>query len=338
MVDRKVKSRSSWRAAKIGARALFSCVALAWVLHKTPLRTIASALSAADLPLLLGGLALNFFARLAAAERTLVISRALGLSISRWQTIETLFISNFYALLSPGPVLSGVVTVYRYREHGASVSASFGALLASRAIECIVFVALGVGCLLADSRISLAAVHYPLALATAALAAAGIGVIYWWWSHKRWNRRSEANDGRHTSTGASIGTSKGIAASWRAVRHEVMRRGPGMAFQAGIPAAVQVILSGAAVQLLARSVGIELPLLTSIWVTAAVYAVVLLPISVAGVGVREVTLTSALGLLGINASLAVALSILLLADPIINAFIGGFMQLRSTLGAVQRQA
>lgn len=333
----------------MAARAALSCAALAWVLHKTPLRTIASALNSADLPLLLGGLALNFLARLAAAERTLVISRALGLSISRWQTIETLFISNFYALLSPGPVLSGVVTVYRYREHGASVSASFGALLASRMIECILFVALGVACLLADSRISLATVHYPLALATAALAAAGIGVIYWWWSHKRWNRRSEANrseandrprtsPGTYTGTGTSTGTFRGIAAGWRTVRHEVMRRGPGMAFEAAIPAAVQVILASAAVQLLARSVGIDLPLLTSIWVTAAVYAVVLLPISVAGVGVREVTLTGALGLLGINASLAVALSILLLADPIINAFIGGFMQLRSTLEAVQRQA
>jgi len=80
-----------------------------------------------------------------------------------------------------------------------------------------------------------------------------------------------------------------------------------------------------------------LPLLTSIWVTAAVYAVVLLPISVAGVGVREVTLTKSLALLGVNPGLAVALSILLFADPLINALIGGALQLRSALGGLQRQ-
>jgi uncharacterized membrane protein YbhN (UPF0104 family) len=127
-------------------------------------------------------------------------------------------------------------------------------------------------------------------------------------------------------------------ASLRAAQHEVMRRGPGLAFRAAIPAALQVMLAGAAVELLARSVGIELTFVTSIWVTAAVYLVVLLPISVAGVGVREVTLASALALLGINASLAVALSILLFMDPLINALIGGALQLRSSLLRVPRQA
>jgi len=59
---------------------------------------------------------------------------------------------------------------------------------------------------------------------------------------------------------------------------------------------------------------------------------------VAGVGVREVTLTNALGLLGIDASLAVALSILLFLDPLINALLGGALQLRSSLVRVARQA
>ncbi|HWW19317.1 MAG TPA: hypothetical protein VNZ06_00815, partial [Steroidobacteraceae bacterium] len=77
------RSRSRW--PRIAARALLSCVALMWVLHTTPLRAIGSALTAAHLPLLLAGLLLNFCARLAAAERTLAISRGLGLWISRWQ-------------------------------------------------------------------------------------------------------------------------------------------------------------------------------------------------------------------------------------------------------------
>lgn len=324
MLERKERTQALLRRAKMVARIAFSCAALAWALRKTPLREIVSALTSADLPLLMAGLLLNFLARLAAAERTLVISRRLGLWITRWQTIETLFISNFYALLSPGPVLSGVVTVYRYREYGASVSASVGALLASRVIECMAFVALGAACLLGDKHISLTTVHYPLVLATAALAAVALGMLYWGWSHKRWNRRAPAE--------------REVTAGWRAVQHEMLRHGPGMAFQAAIPAAVQVVLAGAALLLLARSVGIELSLLSSIWLTAAVYAVVLLPISVAGVGVREVTLTNALGLLGFDAGLAVALSILLFLDPLINALIGGVLQLRSSFIGVQRQA
>jgi hypothetical protein len=302
---------------------------LAWVLHKTPLPAIVSSLTSADLPLLLGGLLLNFAARLAAAERTLVISRGFGAWISRWQTIETLFISNFYALLSPGPILSGVVTVYRYRGYGASVSASVGSLLASRAIECMLFVALGAACLLWDPHVELAAVRYPLILAAIALGAAALAMLYWWWSHRRRNPAALS-----PVTDRTTGLMAGLRAAW----NEVMRRGPALALQAAVPATVQVVLSGAAVELLARSVGIELTLVTAIWVTAAVYLVVLLPISVAGVGVREVTLTNALGLLGVDASLAVALSILLFLDPLINALIGGALQLRSSLLRVPGQA
>jgi uncharacterized membrane protein YbhN (UPF0104 family) len=321
------RARWPWTAARVTC----SCAALLWVLHATPLRTIVTTLREADLSWLIIGLTLNLFTRLASAERTQVTSRALGLVVSRWQTIETLFISNFYALLSPGPVLSGVVTVYRYKSYGASIPGSVGLVLASRAIECATFIALGTGCLLMDSRVSLAAVQYPLALAMAALLATGVGIACWWFIHRRWTRRVTQNP-----TLPMAGS--GYLAQLRAVWHEIMSRGPRMAWQAAIPATAQVILSGAALAVLARSLGIELSLLTAIWLSAAVYAVVLLPISVAGLGVREVTLLNALGLLGVTPRLAVALSVLLFADPLINALIGGLLQLRSAVNGAQPQA
>lgn len=304
-------SRLSWSVA----RALCSAAALFWVLRTTPLHSIVSALHPAIWTYLLAGMSLNVLTRFAAAERTLAISRALGLVISRWQSIETLFISNFYALLSPGPVLSGVVSVYRYKSYGASVTGSLGALLASRAMECAAFIALGTACLLLDTRVALGTVQYPLKLAAAASLALAVAITGWWLLHKRWTR------GTHAASGSKL----------RLVWYEFMSRGPRMAWQAAVPAAAQVVLSGAAVSVLAKSLGIELSLVTAIWVSAAVYAVVLLPISVAGLGVREVTLVQALGLLGVSSHLAVALSVLLFADPLLNALIGGVLQIRSNM-------
>lgn len=319
------------RWLQMAARATLSGAALLWVLHTTPLRTISAALNTADLPLLVGGLALNVVVRFAAAERTLAISRALGLWISRWQTIETLFISNFYALLSPGPFLSGVVTIYRYKGYGASISGSVGALLASRMIECVMFIALGTVCVLIDRRIALTTVQYPVLLATCALLAVVVVLAGLWLMQRHWKHRNLAS--------APVpDPGRGFLAGVREVRDEVMRRGPSMVFQAAIPAAAQVMLAGAASELLARSLGIEVSLLTSIWMTAAVYAVVLLPVSIAGVGVREVTLIKSLALLGVGSGPAVALSILLFADPVINALIGVVLQLRSALSTLQRQA
>jgi glycosyltransferase 2 family protein len=322
-------SRSISRWARTAVRATLSGAALIWVLHTTPLRSIASALSGADLALLLAGLLLNFCARLAAAERTLAVSRGLGLWLSRWQTIETLFISNFYALLSPGPILSGVVTVYRYRGFGASITGSLGSLLASRVVECVVFVAIGMLCVLVDSHVSFIAIRYPLVLAGLGLCTVALALGIWWRMHRRWKNRVVPH--------AAVPIGTGMFAGLRAVRFEVMQRGPGMVLRAAVPAAAQVLLSGLATAVLAKSLGIALPALTAMWVTAAVYAVVLLPISVAGVGVREITLVRSLALLGIDSSLAVALSVLLFADPVINALIGGALQLRAAFGGVSRQ-
>lgn len=305
-------------------RALCSLSALGWVLWKTPLHSIVAAMAHASLPLVLMGLSLNVATRLAAAERTQMICRGLGLQVSRWQNIETLFISNFYALLSPGPVLSGAVSVYRYSRFGVPVSDGLSVLLVSRAIEAGAFIAIGAACLWSDHRVPLAAVREPLWAATALLLLMGAGMGVWTRTH-----------GSHRSRAAVPGAADAPSApgrlkSLRAVWHELMKRGPAMAWQAGIPAGVQVLMSGLALAILARALGAQLSLLSALWVNAAVYAAVLLPISIAGVGVREFTLLNALGLLGVPAQVTVALSLLLFADPLINALIGGLLQIRSS--------
>ncbi len=319
--------RIPWRTLRI----VCSAGALLWILRATPLHSISAALRRADWPYLLLGVAATLLARVASAERTLVISRALGLGVSRRQTLETLFISNYYALLSPGPILSGVVSVYRYRSQGASITGSLSALLGSRAIEAAVFIALGAASVLMDGKIPFTAVRIPLSLALTALILVGIGLTGWSLLHRRRHgllvAAPEAKPGNH-------GRFSKLLSVW----HELLRHGPLMAWEAAMPAAAQVIFSGAAVLLLARALGIDLNLLTAIWICAAVYAVVLLPISFAGLGVRDMTLIKSFALLGLGAPLAVALSVLLFADPLLNALIGGLWQTTSTLGGARKSA
>jgi uncharacterized membrane protein YbhN (UPF0104 family) len=301
------------------ARIVLSALLLLWALHATSLETIVAGLRQAHPGLLALGMLLGVAARFAAAERTQCISRSLGLAVTRWQTLEALFISNFYALLSPGPVLSGVVTVYRYRSYGASMTGSVTSLLASRAIEAATFIALGTLCALLDPQIEMQSVRTPLIGAAALLVALGAGALAWWFLHRR-----------TTAVPASLheepGEGGGLWLRLQAVYVEAMRRGPMMALQAAIPAGAQVMLSGAAAAVLARSLGFELTLVTAIWVSAAVYAAVLLPLSVAGLGVREITLVKSLALVSVPPHLAMALSVLLFADPVLNALIGGVVQ------------
>jgi glycosyltransferase 2 family protein len=321
--------RRLWTALRL----CLSCAAVAWVLHSIELGGVIVALQNADPLLLTLGVLMNVATRFPAAARTQVMNQGLGLSVSRWQTIETLFISNFYALLSPGPLLAGMVTVYRYRRFGASITGSVSSLLASRAIECAAFLIWGCGCALLDPRVTgnLRNLRMRPELAGAAAILASIGIAALVCVVMRHRRRDAA-------ASASAGTvPRGILDKLAAVCGQILAQGPAVALKAAVPASLQVVISGGAMMVLARSLHIDITWTTGVWMSSAVYAAVLLPISIAGLGVREVTLIKSFAMLGLAPRTAVALSVLLFLDQFVSAMIGGAMQIGSVL-ARQRPA
>ena len=305
-------------------RVVASAAALAWVLHVTPLETVVQALQASNLPLVILGVLMNVGTRVAAAERTLVMNQGLGLTVSRWQTLETLFISNFYALLSPGPWLSGVVSVYRYKSFGTSVTGGVSSLLASRGVEFVAVVVWGFVCALLDPHVSMASIRYPLRLGALCLLLAACGLAVWLTVHKTFKASGFEQNGvallRHR-----------VFAKVADVWTQILAQGIPAALKASVPASIQVLLSGAALMVLARSLQIDISWISGIWMSAAVYAVVLLPISIAGLGVREITLVKSFALLGFAPRAAVAVSVLLFLDQLVSALIGGLLQIGSVI-------
>jgi glycosyltransferase 2 family protein len=313
-------SRPRMRFFKPLLRIGLSAAALGWVLARTPLRGALELLRETNIALLAGGVLLNVLTRLPAAERTFVMSRALGMHISRAQTVKTLLISNFYGLLSPGPLLSSAVTVYRYRKLGAALGGSISTLLASRAVEAFAFLFWGSVLILCD--LNLRSTQIPLAwrhLAAAGLGV-GLGALGLWLAAERSRRRPRpaAKPGEEPA----IGWRQKLQKLWRQLRYV----GPRAAFEALLPATLQLVLSGAAMALIARSVGCELPWESGVWICAAVYVATLLPISVAGIGVRELTLVKCFALLGLSPRPAIAVGILLLADQLVVAALGAALQ------------
>jgi glycosyltransferase 2 family protein len=275
------------------------------------------------------GVLMNVATRFPAAERTQVMNQGLGLSVSRWQTIETLFISNFYALLSPGPVLAGMVTVYRYRRLGASITGSVSSLLASRAVECAAFLIWGLGCALLDPPViaHLQSLRVRPGLAGAAVILASIAIA-----------ATVCVAVRHRSRDpARRAVPRGILDKLAAVYGQILAQGPAVALKAAVPASLQVLISGAAMMVLARSLHTDITWSAGVWISSAVYLAVLLPISIAGLGVRDVTLIKSFAILGLAPGTAVALSVLLFLDQFVSAMIGGAMQIGSVL-ARQRPA
>jgi uncharacterized membrane protein YbhN (UPF0104 family) len=325
IASRATLRRRMWTALRL----LLSCAAVAWVLHSIALGGIVAALQSADPLLLTLGVLMNVATRFPAAERTQVMNQGLGLSVSRWQTIETLFISNFYALLSPGPVLAGMVTVYRYRRFGASITGSVSSLLASRAIECVAFLIWGLGCALFDPPViaHLQSLRVRPGLAGAAVILASIAIAAMVCVAVRHARRDAA----------ARAVPRGILDKLAAVYGQILAQGPAVALKAAVPASLQVLISGAAMMVLARSLHTDISWSAGVWMSSAVYLAVLLPISIAGLGVRDVTLIKSFAMLGLAPGTAVALSVLLFLDQFVSAMIGGAMQIGAVL-ARQRPA
>jgi len=74
------------------------------------------------------------------------------------------------------------------------------------------------------------------------------------------------------------------------------------------------------------AVGVDLPIVTALWIAALVFLIQALPISFAGLGVRESAFAYAFGLYGLRPESGVAVGVLFLGQLIMCALIGGMLR------------
>jgi uncharacterized protein (TIRG00374 family) len=294
---------------------------------------VAAALrSVAPLGLVLAAM-LNFATRCVAAGRTYEVSRASALPISFSRTLQALFISNFWGLALPGVSAGSVATVYRYHRHGAGIMQSLAVLTASRIIELLAFCLLAlVGVTTSTGAMSAFGGVAPLLLGVSAL----IGL----WIFLRPRVPARVSEESAASIAAPAPASSGsmlqrasvaaFAALYllRDLPRAVLARASGWAL-------LQGVLDAATVLVLALALGIPIGLPQALWINALSYLAILLPISAAGLGMREVAVLAALLPLGVGRADALALALLMLAMTLLNALVGAALQMFSP--AISRQ-
>jgi uncharacterized membrane protein YbhN (UPF0104 family) len=299
--------------------------------------------SVAPLGLVLAAL-LNFATRCVAAGRTYEVSRASALPVSFSRTLQALFISNFWGLALPGVSAGSVATVYRYHRHGAGIMQSLAVLTASRIIELLAFCLLAlVG--VATSTAAMTALGLGVApLLLGAIALIGLGILV----RRRVLVRTPPVE---SAAPVPAPAAAPVAASAAASSGSMLQRVCVAAFAAlyllrDLPrtvlarasgwALLQGVLDAATVLVLAWALGIPMGLPQALWINALSYLAILLPISAAGLGMREVAVLAALLPLGVGRADALALALLMLAMTLLNALVGAALQMFSP--AVARQA
>lgn len=302
---------------RVAMRFLISAAVLAVLVRVVPLRSVGLALSHANVAFIFVGVVLSLVTRLVAAERTFAIGRKAGLCLSRAQTIEALFISNLWGLILPGVAAGSVATVYRYTQYGAPLLNSIGVLTVSRVVELAAFCALaGMGHAVALRTADL----MTLALFSLALFACGV-LVGGHWLAQRYRTA-------HTATTPRAGIMSRMLFSIRRLLI-VIGAAPANVSTAAAFALLQGAFDAASVVALAASLGLHLEWYEALWINGLAYLAIILPVSVSGLGVRDAALITVLTPLGVASSTALALSMLMFALTLLNALIGGLLQLRS---------
>ena len=309
-------NKREWRR---WGRIILSAIALLSIFLVTGVNDVFTALSHADVSLILVGIALNLATRLAAAERTYVISRGVGLPLNRWQTVESLFISNFWSLALPGLSAGSVITVYRYTRYGVSLADGFGVLGASRVIELAAFCAFGAAAFALSASAPNAKVTLLLSLVP--LLILGVFLLA-----PRVMSRTSQTLGENKSSTSAIGRLRTVGARALTSFTGAPRKD---LLAAGCFALLQCALDAASVMVFAWSLGFRIDWLDALWINVLAYLAILLPISVVGLGVREAAVIVALTPLGVPRDGAIALALLMLAATFFNALVGGVLQFLS---------
>lgn len=306
------RSRTQWMLA---LKFVLSGAAL-WLLFRfVHIAEVGAALSSAAPMGIVLGLLLNLATRFAAAARTSVVSRAAELPLRFGQIVQALFIANFWSLALPGVSAGTVATVWRYRGGGAGVVQSVAVLAASRLIELLAF------CLLALAGLAMTTDASAGLRGTVAALLAGIvaAVMLGFWIVRR---LPPAAAGTHRAGGILSRIRDAFATVL-----QLLRSLPRRALrQASAWALLQAALDAATVLALALALGIHIGPTEALWINALSYLAILLPISAAGLGMREVAVLAALVPLGVNRADALALALLMLAMTLFNALAGAVLQ------------
>jgi uncharacterized protein (TIRG00374 family) len=309
----------------------FTVVSLALLVWMIDPAEIVATLGSANLSYLMLGLCISAVATLIAARVFQQI-----LTIRRVDTpYRTVLAANlagdFYALTLPlGLAVGGAIRLLRLGHDRQSMSGVLAAIVASRLLEMFLqlsFALLAVFWLL--NRLP-----SPAAWASGlALAVFSVGCMYVAIFH-RVSRRWAV-----LLIKLSLPKRSRFAHTVRRVLARINRvRAMGFGFHVQILAtgALRHLLGAVAFLAFAAAVNAELTITESLWVRGVTGIAMLLPLSVAGLGLREISYVALLGLFGIAPAAALAMSLMVFLTLLLNGAVGGLIELSGALRPTAR--
>lgn len=305
--------------------ALLALGLLAWTVDPARLLLV---LRRTDPEPLLAGVTLGLAATLVAAVLFRRILRLCGLRPTLGAVLAANLAGDFYALSLPGgAAVGGAVRLVRLAADAREVARVLAALLANRLQE--VGVQLGMALLalpfVARELPLPGALALVLGSATLAAAAAYAGLF-----HRDARRLALLAAGPLCPRGSIRRSRLRRALAALAVLDHARTlacHAPSVAL-----ACLRFLLGCLAVVVFAHAIGSPIDLAVAMWVRGLTAVVLMLPVSIAGLGVREVSFVALLAPFGVPPAHGLVLALLVFATQLLNALPGAWLELRGGRG------
>jgi glycosyltransferase 2 family protein len=316
------------RSATLGwlARAGAGVAILVAIFTLIPFSEVAATLADADLRFVALAILILTASRYAAAVRIKILTDRNGMGLSTRTILEINTIVAFYTMFLPGDLAGGAVRWYKMSRPNRKRAEAFAAIVFARLIDTVGLFLVGLAFwVLDDPPIDTGPV-----VSLAALAAGGLSVLILLSLHQELLRRL-LEKLPHLPQAGPV---RVIQAKLQKVAIAVgaYRELPSHAFLALVTLTLgRHLLTALALYCCALALDIQVPLVALIWILCLISFIVMLPVTVGGLGVREVSLMFLLGLYGVSRVDAVALALLTLIMRVVFAAAGGLLEIKGLL-------
>ena len=306
------------RLALRGCQIAVSIGLLAYLIVTIPMRDVFAALLSARPAWLVGGIALVGTTNLLAALQMRSILAAQGIFFSVRQIASVNLVTDFYGLFLPSYLAGGVIRWRHFSKPEGKGAQALAAMIFSREVELVTTLGYGiVFYYLANASVTARSAFTTLVVA---LTVAGLIVLISVSARPHAALRSalmQVGFPRRVTEGV-------VKVSTSLVDFGLRGRGHHLWFLA--LCIVRNAFGVAAFICFARALRIAAPAMDLGWIRAVLDLVLILPVSIAGLGVRDASLVTMLGHLGVASAAALAFSFVLLARTLFVALLGGLLE------------
>jgi len=297
---------------QLALKLVLASALLGLLFHFVPMDEVGTAISAVSPGILVVAVLLQFLMRVVATPRMHVITSNQDMTLGYIQLFRIQLISQYYALMLPGTLAAGGATWLKYVQAGAGMSAAIAAVTLNRGIGTLVMLVTGgIAWLMDRGHVNSSGMAVLVMLCAALMLAAIFGRVSW------------------TPSGGDVSRTSPWLGWLRGFLNRLLL------FQRVSPTGKLVVLASSlahefvgalTIWCFALAVGLSLDLRTVFWMRAALQVVLMAPMHIAGLGVREASLVGLGALVGVPPAMALAWSLVIFAGSLVVSAVGGLLE------------